>query len=150
MMVVVVRTLAVLTLIACAFTLALQSEASDFRLLELRETSVNYKRFNKTNFAPLFEGPQKERITLTVNSDFMRYFFFNNRVHGTTTTAQYHLIGWNFQFGLRLSKYLDVLYEHHSQHVLDESPGQHFPVEDSVGFTLYLYRFDAPAPTLLQ
>jgi hypothetical protein len=136
------RWIAALTALAFAGLLACDANADDWKLLELDEASVNYKSFHPNNHAPLFDGPQKERVTLNLDADVAKFFFFNNKVHGTTTSAQYHLIGWNFQIGARVSKYVDVQYEHHSQHLLDRPAPGHFPVEDSIGFTLIFFRRD--------
>lgn len=120
----------------------------DFEVIKLREASVKYQKFADNNYAPYFDKPQKERLSLVVNSDLLKYGFWNNRVHGTTTEDQYRWVGWNFQVGVRLFRQLDVQYEHHSQHAMDYNIGAHFPVEDSVGFTLYFYRIGNNAPSI--
>ena len=45
------------------------------------------------------------------------------------------------KLGIRLGRGLDIEYEHHSQHLLDSTyPYQRFPVEDSIGVKLHLFR----------
>lgn len=127
---------------AIALTLPMCAHAREFKLLDLKEASVNYKHFAEKNRAPLFDGPQKERVSFNLNTDVANILFFNNRVHGTTTSAQYYLIGWEFSFGIRISKYIDFMYAHHSQHLLDRVTPGNFPVEDSLGATIYFFRTD--------
>lgn len=111
--------------------------------VELTEVSVNYKLFHAKNYAPYFTLSQKERLTLTVNVDLLPGIFWKNRIHGTTDSAQYRFIGYNPQIGLRPIKGLTLQFEHHSRHLLDTQMPGHFPVEDSVGATFYLYGGDA-------
>jgi hypothetical protein len=113
-----------------------------WKLLSLRETKLNYKYFVHPGRDPLFtDSSQKEELNLSVNTDLLSVFYWDNTVHAKTNDAQYHVVGWNIHLGVHVCRYLDVQYEHFSKHLLDSSlPYMKFPVEDSVGVNLYLYR----------
>ncbi len=137
-------------------------DAREFKLIELRETTIAYRSFlpggsdASITDNGLSNKTLGEEVNLHVNVDFARYFYLNNRVHGTTdkdaTTGeggQFRMIGWNYSLGVRLSSYLNVEYEHHSQHALDHTLPRHFPLEDSIGFKLFIYKAHGDSHTIL-
>lgn len=94
----------------------------------------------------LFNRQADKYVGLSVDTAVMHYFFFNSLVHGTSDEpisgpgyGQFRTVGWQYQLGIYVTEFLTVQYEHHSQHMLDYSGGNHFPVENSLGFTLKLY-----------
>jgi hypothetical protein len=125
---------------------------SPWKLIELRESYINYKYFVHPGRDPLFTDlPHKEELNLHVNTDILRYMYWDNMVHSMTDASQYRVVGLNTKLGVRLSGILDVQFEHFSKHMLDTvHPWMRgFPVEDSVGINLYLYRPDKPRSSLL-
>lgn len=116
------------------------AEAREPALLKLDELSLNYRRYHKSARHPLFhESTPKEGIDLNMNTDLLWAGYWDNTIHSMTNSGQYYLVGWEFKLGVRLFPSLHVEYRHQSQHVLDDRyPYQKFPVEDSVGFTLYI------------
>ncbi len=138
-----------------------QAQASDWKLLELKDATIEYKSFFAGGYRPTLNGnglenrqPGKE-VILYLHTDIARYFFFNNRIHGGTdemkdtgAAGQFRDVGWNFQFGVRPSKYVTLQYEHHSQHMLDYASPNRFPVEDSIGFQLHILRDARPSATV--
>ena len=110
--------------------------------IELTDLSMRYQKFADVNYTPYLERPAKEQLTLTVKTDLLPGVFFNTFVHGTSDETQYKWIGLDVQFGLRPINELSFEYEHHSQHMLDNSipGGAHFPVQDSVGFTWHVVK----------
>jgi hypothetical protein len=133
--------------IAAILYLTMESAAratdGSFDVIKLRDVSLEYKRFVHPGRDPLFtqQLPHKEELNLHMDTDVLVYGFWNNTVHAMTDDAQYRVVGWKFQFGLHVTPYLDVQYSHFSKHLLDREglPGG-FPVEDSVGFHLYIWR----------
>jgi hypothetical protein len=118
------------------------ADAGENGFIQIDELSVNYKHYHEGSRHPLFTDSQlKEGVDLTMNTDLLlRTFFWDNLVHSNTDDAQYRHIGWQFKFGTHVTSFLNIQYEHHSQHLLDTSyPYMKFPVEDSLGFTLYIY-----------
>jgi hypothetical protein len=124
---------------------------SGWRLIKLEELSVNYKKFHPSARHPLFyDSTPKEALFLTQKTTVAKYFFFDSTVQSMTNNAQYYMVGLNLKLGVRLSSYLDFQYEHLSQHILDDRyPHKKFPVEDSWGINLYLYRADNKLPSIL-
>lgn len=116
------------------------AEAREPALLKLDELSLNYRRYHPSARHPLFhDSTPKEGIDLTMNTDLAWVFFWDNKVQSMTNAGQYYMVGWNFRLGLRVFPSLTVQYEHLSQHLLDDRyPHAKFPVQDSIGFTLYI------------
>ena len=139
--------------ILCAWTLALMSEAQagENWFIQPDEVSVTYKKYHESSRHPLFTNSQlKEGVNITVNTDILGVFFWDNLVHSNTDDSQYRHIGWNFKLGVRPLSWLTLQYEHHSQHLLDTAyPHMKFPVEDSVGFTINIFQQRKRGSTLL-
>lgn len=123
--------------------------AGDF--IQLDTAKVDYRRFMGESTTFNFPSYQKDRLGLTLDSNIATYGFWRNRVHGTTDQFGFRWIGYNFDFGIRVAPFLDVLYEHHSQHLLDDADpaSRHFPLEDSVGVSIYLFSKE-PRKSLFQ
>lgn len=107
--------------------------------IQVDELSLTYKKYQPSSRHPLFhDSKMKEGIELTMNNDLgFGLLFWDNVIHSATNSGQYYLIGWQFKLGIHVTEFLDLQYEHHSQHVLDSAyPYMKFPVEDSLGFKL--------------
>lgn len=109
---------------------------------ELEQVDIHYKRFAPGGRNPLFfSTEQKEELNFGVMTRVARFGFLNLKLHSMTDQFQFHVAGLNFTAGVRVFPWLDIQTEHFSRHILDTSyPHQGFPVEDSVGLRLYLYR----------
>lgn len=119
--------------------------SGSFPLLSLTEVSVKYQQFLPgavdpmiTN-APLSHQLDKE-LNLTVDADVFKYGYWHNVVHSQTDQFQFRKVGWEIQLGVRAGKYLDLYYEHWSQHLLDAVSKEAFPRQDGLGLRIYLYR----------
>lgn len=108
--------------------------------LSLYEASFDYRRYFSPNRDPLFvNSEKKDGIAMNLKVDFLTAFCWDTTMHGESDSAQYHLVGLKTKLCFRPIPSIDLNYMHHSQHILDGSyPYQKFPVEDSVGITLYL------------
>jgi hypothetical protein len=117
--------------------------ANAFELMKLDEVKVEYQSY-LFHRHPLFtEGPGKESLNLGLKTDLLDIFYWDTYVHSTTDSAQYRLVGLQMVFGFRFTQYLEAEYKHHSQHLLDSTyKHMKFPVEDSIGINLYLFRRD--------
>lgn len=137
------------------------ADAREFQLIELKELTVGYRDFLDGGYRPTLNGNGLENrtlgkeVNLFMNVDFGRYFFWNNRIHGasdevvgTQGKGQFRDVGWQFWLGFRPLKILTVEYEHHSQHMLDHASPDRFPVEDSVGIKIHIFRDSKPSETL--
>lgn len=117
---------------------------SPFRLTEV---SVKYQQLLPGAVDPMITyGPVSQRLdkelNLVVNSEVLKYGYWDNTVHSETDQSQFRKIGWELQLGVHATRFLDVFYEHYSQHLLDYSSKEAFPRQDGVGIKLYLYRGD--------
>ena len=132
------------TLIGIMAGLLLTSaEASEFQVLQLKEVRVQYKRFvDPGRDALLYPEVHKEGLGVAIDTDVMRYLFWKSEVGALTTDAQYRAVWLEMTLGLRITQWLEVQAHHKSEHLLDRDHAfmDRFPVQDSVGFTLYLYR----------
>lgn len=125
------------------------ASASEFKLLDFQEASLNYKKFLGARHW-LVTSPQNE-LNLTLNTNFLHFLFWNNRVHSITDEANFAYVGWNYFLGIRVTRFLDVQYEHFSAHLLDgRSRDGWYPVEDSIGFKLFLYRDKSSGPAVFD
>jgi hypothetical protein len=84
-------------------------------------------------------------VAADFNIDLLKYqdfdFYWRNRVHGESTDQQFREVGWQFETGLELRNYVQLYYQHHSQHILD-AEGQYgkYPLENYVGVRMTLYK----------
>lgn len=123
--------------------LVTQIAFANFKILDLEQVRVGYKNFIFARDPMFWDSTPKEQININIETSLMKYGFWNSFVHGTTDESQYKRIGLQMELGVRISNSLEVSYKHHSQHMLDCTyPYQRFPVEDSVGVYLYLFRKD--------
>jgi hypothetical protein len=114
--------------------------AADWHLLELDQLTADYQHYPFFNANPYYPAPKNDELALSQRSVVGGVFLFDTTVHGWSDSAQYRLIGLELKLGLQITDHLDLYYRHHSQHLLDVPDTQHFPVEDSVGITLYFVR----------
>lgn len=87
---------------------------------------------------PIYPERPKESLALNMNISPASWFHWKNRIHATTTSAQYRHVGWQLGLFVQPLDWLEVGFEHHSQHLLDRQGEHHFPVEDQVMVKLYL------------
>ena len=133
--------------------LLLAGELPDQKVLELEEASITLNQFLPGGSYPLItENGLSNRaldkeLNLNLNMSVFKYGFWDNRIHSMTDSGtngdrgQFRLIGWNFKLGVHLGKRFDIYYEHFSQHLLDaQFKWGRFPVQDSIGIKLILYR----------
>lgn len=134
-----------------ATVLSLRAQADEFKPIEMQDVYVNYKQFFQGGRDPLItnnglDGRLLDKeLNLHFDMDVLKYGYWHNMVHSMTDQderghGQFRVVGWNFQAGVHLGSYLDVQYEHYSQHLLDASLPYAFPVQDSIGIVLHLYR----------
>jgi hypothetical protein len=139
--------------VTLAVLLCRMSDAAEWHVIDLDGVYVNYKQFMPGGRDPLVTenglGHHMDKeLNLHFDSTILKYGYWNNMVHSMTDEdvnghGQFRVVGWNFQLGAHLCKYLDVQYEHYSQHLMDAQLPYGFPVQDSVGIVLHLYRSPA-------
>lgn len=119
-----------------------------------RETMITAEKFTPGGRAQILPNQDEpgSRMTLESNTDLFKYSYWDNRIWGMTNESKFAAVGWEYNLGVRLSSQINVFYRHHSQHMLDEKfgPNKGFPVEDSLGVTIYLYRRDCGPASILH
>jgi hypothetical protein len=118
-----------------------------YKLLDVDYLAIHLAKFGD-NRDPLTPDVPMEDYVGRVSAKFqlriMDIWYWRNDVHVEGTDAQFRTVGWNFELGLHVNKWVDTYYEHHSRHRLDSNyPGEsaaRFPVEDSYGVTLNFYQ----------
>lgn len=103
------------------------------------------------NQDPMTPEIDPERYKYRAAADFdislLGIGFWENQIHTEAVEHAVKSVGWHWNLGVRITSWLDAMYEHHSRHVLDqeqylrkeweESPK--FPVEDSYGLRIHVY-----------
>lgn len=84
------------------------------------------------------------RVAVNVDTQFLKYIIWRNRVHGEAAYRKFTSIGWKYDLGVRLSKKVEIFWHHHSRHTLDieqpyyynriskELERNYYPMEDSI------------------
>jgi len=114
-----------------------------FELFSLRKVGFDYGWFfpkaRHGDFTS--ENPPANKLDLIVNTDILTYGFFDGKVISITDADQFRLVGLNYILGVRVTPFLNLRWEHLSEHMLDRAPVPGgFTVYDNVGFTFYLYQ----------
>lgn len=125
---------------------------NSWRLFKLEEVTIDYEKFLYPGYDSLiYPETPAERYSFNINTRVLDYMYWNNQLHTTTTDSQHRGVGWNFEFGVRLSSYVDVGYHHHSMHTLDRASQTmpHFSTEDTLHIKFYLFREKEPHTSVL-
>jgi hypothetical protein len=127
--------------------------ANEYHLLEPTTSYIEAYKNHKVH-DPYLDPIDKE---LTLGGNFnlslnlIRYqdykLYWNNILHFDQSGHTGHVkhAGWQFEVGSTLFKTrtdssLDVFWQHHSRHILEETREQHFPVYDRYGVRLNLLK----------
>ena len=77
------------------------------------------------------------RAAMDFNLSVAKYGFWENELHMEAVEGAPKTLGWHWFAGARLGGGVDAIWEHHSQHVMEEEiKGKKFPIEDSFGIRL--------------
>lgn len=107
-----------------------------YKLVDVDRLSVEHKWY-ETNRDPYF--PDKNDWTTKTDlywSVRLYRIFWDNDVHMGMDKSQVRTVGWQYILGIHITDWLDLVKDHHSRHVMENTLPQHFPVEDSYGFRL--------------
>lgn len=140
-----------------------QANASEFHLIELRDAYIDYHQFLPGGSDPLItqnglpDRALDRELDLHLDVDFLKFGYFNNMVHSMTdqgadgSMGSFRVVGWNWRLGVRVTPFLDLWIDHYSQHLLDTTYAYgHFPLQDSVGFTVRFFDIDQSKSALLN
>lgn len=86
------------------------------------------------------EEAAKYDLNLGLNLELPATLYYNNKVTSTTDDNQFRHIGYEFEFGARPFKGIDLYIQHFSGHALDESYDKNFPQRNKFGIRFNLIR----------
>lgn len=66
--------------------------------------------------------------------------YWHNRVHGEGTDNQMRQVGWWYELGLNVYDKVELFWTHHSQHLLDATSEERFPLDNFFGARLVFLR----------
>lgn len=122
------------------------AKAEEWKLLDLEKFNMEFSRLDpnaRDPYAYQYTGRWKDRAAADFRLSIFGPLYWDNYVHTETIdTGAVKTVGWKWEAGLRISKYLSVFSGHHSRHIMDESTdtngdrGNTFPVENSFGIRL--------------
>jgi hypothetical protein len=127
------------------------SSGSEFKLIELSELSINYHNYVHPGRSLILNPePMKEALNVFIKTDLFKYGFMDTKIMSLTTPSQYRTIALDLTLGIRIGTHFEVFYNHMSQHLLDRPHSTYdwFPVNDSIGINIFLYRRDKPSNTI--
>lgn len=122
--------------------------ATDTPLIQFQNLSLTYQKYAEGSRDPLVnQGTLPGRFMnfsfdLNFQVSLLHVVYFDSIINSFANESQFSLVGWHYFVGLHVIPTLDVYYEHWSQHALDSSFSQGYPVQDSVGFKWWLYKSD--------
>lgn len=130
------------TVLLTLFFVLIPAASADFKLIEPDEVTINYRKYFDGGRDPILTqnlpGTKLgDTVQIILNTNVLKYAYWDNRVHGDTDNTQFRLVGWESKLGINILPYLSVEYYHHSQHVLDAS-WHHggFPVMDAFSINI--------------
>jgi hypothetical protein len=142
----------VLTALILLLGLTPVASAQELHLLSLRELNIEYYRIDNhrdSYFEYADRSEQREEhwvggTAANYTLDMVKYgnwgLYWDNRIHGEGTDAQFREVGWQYELGLQLGPKLQAYWNHHSRHVLDDSRADRFPLDNFYGVRWVYYR----------
>lgn len=140
-------------------------QAAEFRLLDVDQFSVEGSRFAENRDPMTPNTDQKEyvgRAAARFDLRLLEVGYWRNWVHSEGVDSRFTTVGWQWELGVHVSKYIDLFHYHHSRHVMDgeqplvfnerstEPERNRFPVEDSYGMRLIFYLNPRPHSSLFN
>lgn len=132
--------------------LTLATPASAWHLVELEELTFTGAKLGSPSrdpMAPQYTDKWEYRGTLSWRFNILGPLYWDNKAHLETAVSSPRTVGWWWMAGLRITPQLDLFWEHHSRHILDQpNPSEYqyesrtsrnFPVEDSYGVALRIW-----------
>lgn len=118
-------------------------KGGDFQLLDVDELSIDL--YKVQDYRQTYWVEDYEQMSHGVNINFnlraCRYLFMENQLHMLGTDSQLRQGGLHWRSGVNLGPYLDIYYEHHSNHVLERGrETREFPLENYYGARFYFLR----------
>ena len=74
--------------------------------------------------------------TYSLNGPSDACVYLDNSIFGKSTQKQYRYVSWEFEIGLSLQETVDLFYHHKSEHMMDTSRPDHFPISNYFGIRI--------------
>lgn len=128
----------------------MSSEGLAWNLVDVDRLDLELSRLDPTTrdpYTPEYTGRWRDGIALNWDLTLLRWGYWRNRVHAETTnpSGSVTTMGWQWEAGAHVGPWFDLFHQHHSRHVLDETPpdrfegsSRQFPVENSYGVRIHL------------
>ena len=137
--------------IAVCLLLIDNCKAEPFQFFTLQDVSMEARFFMGDVKHENTINPPTNEVNFNVNTDILRYGYFNNTIHSLADGKQFQLVGWRYQVGAYITPWMNVEYKHFSKHALDsQGPWQHFPVEDNIGVVIHFWQANKPKYTIFN
>lgn len=108
--------------------LSTQAYSKDYRLLELDSFSFDtyriedYRDYNYPYGSSDWEAGNAINFDICLLEYSSYKLYWNNTVRGNATEFQYREIAWKYDLGVAIGSKFDLLWQHESRHIMDESP----------------------------
>jgi hypothetical protein len=118
--------------------------SGEFRLLNVDALNFEVTKI-ETKRDPYYKSHDPSEdwdwgAALNWNVRFVEYLYWSNRFHLDYDTQVRH-VGWKFEAGLNCTKYFDIFWQHHSQHMLEmENKEIEFPLDDRYGIRIHFIK----------
>lgn len=139
--------------ILIGFSISTTASAADLHLVSLDRFAMEQYQVvhNRDEYYPYDSAPSdnehwSQGTAVLFDVDLVKYglfdMYYRARVHGEATNEQYREVGLQFETGFELKDYLNVFWQHHSQHGLDYQAMTTYPLQDFVGCRVTFYKRD--------
>jgi len=108
----------------------------------LKSFSLGLKKIGPGKRDPFFDNDNsgwENRMNVYWDVGLFNRYFMESDIYLETRDSAVKHVGWNFQQGIEVSCWLDIIHEHHSRHATDDYRGR-FPVEDHYGVRVHFVR----------
>lgn len=116
----------------------------------VEQMNIEYYEFkaNRDPYVPLLDNKLKYRIGVNFTVHVLNFAYWKNFIATEARETRVETVGWKYEAGFRIAKYIDVFWFHWSRHQMENKgatydyaqgkKGNYFPVEDSIGLRINL------------
>lgn len=108
--------------------------------LQVKAVDVEYRRFLAPGQdAVIYPREHQSELNFRIDVQLYKLIYFDSKIVSESDAGQFRMVGLHLNYGVHLSRYLDVEYMHKSEHILDAPsimPG--YPLYDAIGAVIHL------------
>jgi len=109
----------------------------DYKIIDNRDPYFPYAN------APSDQEHWSQGIAALMNIDVVNYgiysMYWRGRVFGNSTDQQFRETGLQYEMGLEVKNYVNVYWQHESDHILDAAADSRFPLRNYLGVRVTFY-----------